>query len=149
MLGSVSANKMFTHIHDARAPMTHPPTFCFALRPFSLGVTGLLVLAGRVHNGDHEAFALCTRRDGQSDAVRLEFTQVVDLDTVVNATQTEAQALMPDPRSPVVWIQTTHVAARKDELLGVAGAVDIALRSVKSPELRDILARVVAPRLAR
>ena len=140
---------MFTHHYDARAPMTYLPTFCYTLRPFSLGVTGLLVLAGRLHNGDHEAFALCTRRDGQSHAVRLEFTKAVELDTVVNATQTEAQALMPYPRLPVVWIQTTNVAARRDELSGVAGAVDIALRSVKSSELRDILARVVAPRLAR
>lgn len=122
--------------------MNNPPLFCFVLRPFALGVNGLSVLVGRLRNGDHEAFALCSRHDGQSDAVRLEFTQVVDVETVIQAAQQEARRLLPHPEWPVVWIQTADAAARSTELSCVSGAMEIALRSVKSPGLRDVFVRV-------
>lgn len=124
------------------------PIFCFALRPFSLGVSGLIVLVGRLANGDYESFSLCSRKEGQSDATRLEFTKALDLETVLHAAQFEAQELMPSTYLPVSWIQTTDTATRSVELSEVFGAVAIALQSVKSPQLLDVLARVVAPKPA-
>ena len=122
--------------------MEHLSGFSFVLRPFSYGLKGLTVVVGRMANGSHEAFALCSRIDGQSDAVRLEFAPVVALAEVVDQAQYEAQGLMPTAHLPVVWVETSHPNSRSTELSAVHGAVEIALRTVKSSEILAVLARV-------
>lgn len=121
------------------------PIFAFALRPFSLGVSGLMVLIGEMPNGDREAISLCTQQNGQSDATRQEFARMVDMDAVLNSAQFEAEGLIQEPGLPVSWIQTTDISTRSAELAAVFGAVSISLRSVKSATLLDVLARIVPP----
>ncbi len=119
--------------------------FSFVLRPFAYGLSGLVVVVGRLVDGSHEAFALCSRSDGQSDAVRLEYSPVVALAEVMDQAQYEAQGLMPTAHLPVVWVASSHPGSRSTELSAVHGAVEIALRTVKSPGVLAVLARVGAP----
>lgn len=122
--------------------MEHLSGFSCVLRPFSYGLLGLTVVVGRMANGSHEAFALCNRIDGQSDAVRLEFAPMVTPAEVLALAQYEAQGLMPSPHLPVVWVETTNPESRSTELSAVHGAVEIALRTVKSSGVLAVLARV-------
>lgn len=122
--------------------MEHLSGFSCVLRPFSYGLTGLTVVVGRMANGSHEAFALCSRIDGQSDAVRLEFAPMVAPAEVMELAQYEAQGLMPTAHLPVVWVETSHSNSRSTELSAVHGAVEIALRTVKSPGVLAVLAQV-------
>lgn len=122
--------------------MEHLSGFSCVLRPFSYGLTGLTVVVGRMANGSHEAFALCSRIDGQSDAVRLEFAPMLAPAEVMELAQYEAQGQMPTAHLPVVWVETTNPESQSTELSAVHGAAEIALRTVKSPGVLAVLARV-------
>lgn len=116
--------------------------------PFSFGVSGLTLPMGQFTNGGYESFSLCANKEGMTDESRLEFTQAVNMETILNAAQSDAQNLMPAPQLPVSCIQTADTATRTVELSEVLRAVTIALHSVNTTVLRDVFARMVPAKAA-
>lgn len=122
--------------------MQHLLSFSFALRPFSLGLTGLCVLVGEMDSGDRETVVLCGHADGRQVSERREVSQVVDLDQVIDAAEQQAQALGPNPDLPMAWIRTQDSSAWHSELGVLQPAMLEVLKSVKSQGVRNVLARV-------
>ena len=116
--------------------------FSYVLRPYSLGVKSLLILMAPMPDGDFESFALCESVGGRSDATRLTFHKSVALASAIEKTQIEAQNLLPDPSVPVAWIGSTNEEAMRTELGFAFGAVEEALRFVKSPTLLSTIVHV-------
>lgn len=117
-------------------------TFSYVMRPYALGVNSLSILMAPMRNGDFEAFALCETLNGRSDAKRLTFHKSVDVTSAIQEAQNEAQSLLPDPSTPVVWVGSTNKEAMYTELGFAFGAVEEALRYVEAPALLDVIARV-------
>lgn len=122
--------------------------FSYVLRPYALGVKSLSVLMAPMSDGDFEAFALCERTCGRSDATRLTFHKTVDPVSAIEKTQIEAQRLLPDPTLPIAWIGSTHHETMLSELGFACGAVEEALRYVKSQALLNAIVHVKPPQFA-
>jgi hypothetical protein len=116
--------------------------FSYVLRPFSLGMRGMAIVVGLLPDGSREAHALVTSLNGQSDVTRLEFPSTVAFESVIEEAQVEAQNLMSDPSTPLVWIRSIDTQAMNTELGAVYGAVELSQRTVKSPELLERFATV-------
>ncbi len=106
------------------------------------------VLMAPLSDGDLEAFALCERTGGHRDAIRLTFHKTVDLVLAIEKTQIEAQYLLPNPALPIVWIGSTNHETMLSELGFACGAVEKALRYVKSPALLNAIVHVKPPQFA-
>ena len=116
--------------------------FSYVLRPYALGVKSLSILMAPMPDGDFEAFALCESVSGRSDATRLTFHKTVALTAAIEKTQIEAQSLLPDPSIPVAWIGSTNEETMRSELGFAFGAVEEALRFIKSTTLLSAIVYV-------
>lgn len=132
---------MVDFVRPLPTAMENLACFSFVLRPFSLRLAGLCVLVGVMDNGDHEVVILSGATDGEQKALRREVSQVVSLDEVIYQAEIDAKDMGPNPTLPVVWIRTQDRNAWGSELGVLKQAVNVALRSVKSAGIRDLLAR--------